>query len=236
MDGNEKPRRTGGGRRELERRLAEYEEGPASTPTWSEVRDRLRERSAIKARGTGGGAQRAGPPGTQGVPAHDDRQGTMKEPSRRGPAGRGPSDRRPSRPRDDAEEPRRFAPPGAGADQLLQLADELEDQARSLMQQARRLQHLAKGLERAEGDRPERPRSRPGGFERGGPRREGPRRERSGEDRDAGPPRRPRADARPRSEDGEARPRRRPDGEGSPPRKRPAGAPKWAPKGKKRKP
>jgi hypothetical protein len=251
--GGERPPRGDGKQfRELERRIEEFEAGPVSTPTWGEVRDRLRARSAIKGGKPRGGAQRAAPSDAQGASAHDDRQGNkMKEPSRRGPAGRGPSsDRRPARPRVDDEEPRGFsAPRAAGADELLELADELEDQARALMQQARRLQRLANGMDRPDADRPARP--RPGGFAGGGPRREGPRREGprrerpGGDDRDEGAPRRPRADARPgedrprkRPAGGEDRPRKRQDDDAPRPRKGPGGGPPaWAPKGgKKRKP
>ncbi len=249
--GERPPRRDGKHFRELERRIEEFEAEPVSTPTWGEVRDRLRARSAIKGGKSRGGAQRAAPSDAQGASAHDDRQGyKMKEPSRRGPAGRGPSsDRRPARPRDDSEEPRGFsAPRAAGADELLQLADELEDQARALMQQARRLQRLASGMERPDADRPARPRSGPGGFgggpRREGPRREGPRRERSGgDDRDEGAPRRPRADAesrpRKRPAGGDDRPRKREDDDAPRPRRKGPGGgpPAWAPKGgKKRKP
>jgi len=212
-DGTKKP---GGkpGRRARERRLAEYETGPASTPTWGEVRARLRARSALKGKRAGGGVQRAGPADTQDASVHDDRQGMMKEPSRRGPSRGGPTDRRPSRPRDDSDEPRRFsAPRTGGTEALLELADELEDQARSLMQQARRLQRLAQEMDRGESAPPSRPRGRTGGPERGGPRREG---FRSG--------------ARE-----EERPRKRSEEEPRP-RKRTGDGPAWTPKGKKRRP
>ncbi|HEV2148525.1 MAG TPA: hypothetical protein VGR37_14070, partial [Longimicrobiaceae bacterium] len=141
------PRSDRPGRRDLERGFDELGAG-SSPPTWSEVRARLRARSALKGDARPGGARRAGPPERQEAPVHDDRQGTMKEPSRRGPS-RGSSDRRPSRPRDDSDEPRRSsAPRVASADELLELADDLQDQARALMQQAKRLQRMAESLER----------------------------------------------------------------------------------------
>lgn len=86
----------------------------------------------------------------------------MREPTRRGPP-RGAADnddeggfRAPSRPR------------GSRAEDLLEMADAMEEQGRALLTQARQLQRIAQGMDRGGEDRPA-PRARPERTERPGP-------------------------------------------------------------------
>lgn len=127
----------------------------------------------------------------------------MKEPTRRStPTGGGPrsrSDAGGSRPPPRNQTPR--------ADDLLQIADVLEEQARTLLSQARQLQRLAASQERSGEDRaagPERKPSRQSPPGRGG---------------------RSRSKEEPRGSGGDARPAKKRNN-----------APSWAPGGKKRKP
>lgn len=134
----------------------------------------------------------------------------MKEPTRRGtPTGGGP------RSRSDAGGSR--PPPRnqtSRADDLLQIADALEEQARTLLSQARQLQRLAASQERSGEDRTAGPGARSSGPERK-PSRQGP----------SGRAGTGRSKEEPRGSGGDARPAKKRNN-----------APSWAPGGKKRKP
>jgi hypothetical protein len=143
----------------------------------------------------------------------------MREPTRRGPP-RGAADnedeggfRAPSRPR------------GSRAEDLLEIADAMEEQGRALLTQARQLQRIAQSMDRGGEERPA-PRARPERTERSdGPERSAPRYgARSGPGpRGTAAPRRDREEGdSPR----ESKPRR---GPGKPPGKGPARGPSKGP-------
>ncbi len=154
----------------------------------------------------------------------------MREPTRRGPPRAADNDdegglRAPTRPR------------GSRAEELLEMADAMEEQGRALLTQARQLQRIAQGMERSGGEDRPAPRARPERSERperGAPsERSAPRYgSRGGAPTRSGPGPRGTAPRRNRDEEEpprEAKPRR---GPGKPPGKGPAKGP---PKGRGRK-
>jgi hypothetical protein len=160
----------------------------------------------------------------------------MREPTRRGPAGRAASD-------NDGEDGGFRAPArarGSRAEELLEMADAMEEQGRALLTQARQLQRIAQGLERGGGEDRPAPRARPERSERpertGPPERSAPRYgTRGGTATRSGPPSRsgpgPRGTAARRDRDDddsprESKPRR---GPGKPPGKGPARGPSKGP-------
>jgi len=156
----------------------------------------------------------------------------MRQPTRRGPPGRAADN--------DGDEGGFNAPArarGSRSEDLLEMADALEEHGRALLSQARQLQRIAQGMERSDEDRPA-PRARPSTAprERSGPsERSGPGYGTRGGSagRTGGGPRGGTRGAPPRSRDRDdedaprdAKPRR---GPGKPPFKGPARGPSKGP-------